>query len=530
MIYTMTRALLISAFFSFASCNQFIKITDDSYYQRVEPVSGAESLKLVFSHNINGETHPCGCRKFPLGGLPQVAGYLGDTRSSSPVIYVDTGDMLFPSPNVPETMRSSIEFTAKKLVEAQNKLGLAYFVPGDQDFALGADYLAKLSKESKFEFLIANLNKDSKIKAKDHALIESNGVKIVLIGAIDPQLVSSEGREELTPFWGAIEKTLKKIEKDPKAKGAKIVLLTHAGLEVDRKLAKKYSSIDWIIGSHSQSFLRFPDEEGNAKIVQGLSRNHYLGEITFPFNAKKKASYKLVPMDETMDKKIENNFMTPWLASFKSELEKIQAKEQSKLSDAGPVDTKLKTYLSCKECHKPQTEFWQGTAHSIAWQTLEKAQASNNPQCIGCHSLGFQRPGGFLTTAGIIEGPKLDEKKKKAYWKEVHETFKSLGSVRELSSKKRRELSSEWIKIDEKHEVEANHANVQCLNCHVKHPEHPFNMEDGPSQNGFANKCLNCHTADQSPEWYNKDESGLATTPNKKYLERKIKAVACPKM
>ena len=529
MIKSKCWALSLSALFSFASCNQFIKMTDDSYYQRVEPVSGAESLKLVFSHNINGETHPCGCRKFPLGGLPQVAGYLGDARKSGPVIYVDTGDMLFPSPNVPETMKDSISFTAKKLVEAQNKLGLRYFVPGDQDFALGVDYLAKLSRSSDFEFLIANLKASSKIKARPFALVEANGVKLALIGAIDPSLVSKNGGE-LAGIEQAIEKALKKVAKEPEAEGAKIVLLVHAGLSVDEKLAKRFPQVDWIIGAHSQSFLRFPEEVGDSKIVQGLSRNHYIGEITFPFNSKEKASYKLVPMDETMDKKIENNSMTPWLASFKSELEKIQATEQSKLSSAEPVDHKLKTYLNCSECHKPQTEFWQGTAHSLAWQTLLKAKASNNPQCIGCHSLGYQKPEGFLTTAGIIEGENLNDKKKEAYWKEVHQTFKGLESVRELKEKKRRELSEKWVQIDKKHGIESNFSNVQCLNCHAKHPEHPFNMEDGPKQDAYANKCLSCHTADQAPEWYNKDESGLATTPNKKYLERKIKAVACPKM
>ncbi len=505
-------------------------MTDKSYYQRVEPVSGAESLKLVFSHNINGETHPCGCRKFPLGGLPQVAGYLGDAKKSSPVIYVDTGDMLFPSPNVPDTMKDSISYTAGKLVEAQNKLGLRYFVPGDQDFAFGVDYLAKISKSADFEFLIANLKKDSKIKAKEYAFIESNGVKLVLIGAIEPGLFSSEAKSELTNFSKAIKTTLAKVSKDSKAKDAHIVLLTHAGLASDEKLAKMYPQIDWIVGAHSQSFLRFPEEVKDTKIVQGLSRNHYIGEITFPFNVEKKASYQLVPMDETMDKKLEDNPMTPWLASFKSELEKIQAKEQSKLSSEGPAEHRLKTYLSCNECHKPQTEFWQGTAHSLAWQTLVKAKASNNPQCIGCHSLGYQNPEGFLTTAGIVEGEGLDEKKKEAYWKEVHATFKGPESVRELKEKKRRELSNKWVKIDSKHGVESNFSNVQCLNCHAKHPEHPFNMEDGPKQDGYANKCLSCHTADQSPEWYNKDDSGLATTPNKKYLERKIKAVACPKM
>ena len=41
--------------------------------------------------------------------------------------------------------------------------------------------------------------------------------------------------------------------------------------------------------------------------------------------------------------------------------------------------------------------------------------------------------------------------------------------------------------------------------------------------------CIKCHTQDQSPEWYYKDNKGIATTLNKKYFAKQLKKVACPK-
>jgi hypothetical protein len=93
------------------SCQKFIKSMDDDYADELSSQVRKRSYKTrIFSHNINGETHPCGCRKFPLGGLPQVAGYLHKANKESSTIYVDTGDMLFQTTNLPPYYKNSHEF------------------------------------------------------------------------------------------------------------------------------------------------------------------------------------------------------------------------------------------------------------------------------------------------------------------------------------------------------------------------------------------------------------------------------------
>lgn len=514
------------------SCNRLVKMADDSYYEKVDAKSGVDHLKLVFSHNINGETHPCGCRKFPLGGIPQAAGYLHEAGKNSPVIYVDSGDMLFPSPNVPASLNDSIKFTADKLVEAQNMLGLRYFVPGDQDFALGADYLAQVSKTSKFSFLVTNMRDDSSIKHKKWAGFKAGDNEIYLLGIASPSVMSESANAVLTNPKTALKKTIAEIieERGP-LKGKTLVLLSHSGMEYDKIIAREFPELDWIVGSHSQAFLKEPESVGDVKIVQALSRNHYMGEISIPFNIKKDASYRLVPMAEGMEKKLADNPAIAWLSSYKSKLDQIQENEQKRLMERTPHEgEKFKTYISCSSCHKEQTEFWQKTSHSLAWQTLEGAKASNNPQCIGCHSLGFQEPEGFSSSANIVQAEGMDEEKMRKYLDEVKSVFKDVSSVRELSSEKRLELSKTWMKIDEKHNVEHNFSNVQCLHCHNQAMDHPFDIGDSPKQADFSKNCMSCHTGDQSPDWYNKDQNGLATTPNKPYVDEKIKQIACPKM
>jgi len=87
-----------------ASCSYFIDKVDKTHVAKA-PVE--KKMSLLFSHNISGETHPCGCRNFPLGGLPQVAGLFAKISNDSEILYVDTGDTFFPSSVVPVSVKDS---------------------------------------------------------------------------------------------------------------------------------------------------------------------------------------------------------------------------------------------------------------------------------------------------------------------------------------------------------------------------------------------------------------------------------------
>lgn len=508
------------------SCDQFVKSTDGEYFNEYKGDS-KKDIQILFSHNINGETHPCGCRNFPLGGLPQAYGIIKSQEKSAPTLYVDSGDTFFPSPVVADFLLKSSSYTADKIAEALKKQGLAFMTPGDQDFALGVDFLKKLQAKHDLSFLISNAKKNLDLPHKKMIHIKQGDVNLYFIGVLDPSLLNNKVKGLFENPSLAIERAVKEINK-LKSKNQRIILLSHSGLEVDKELAKKFQGIDWIIGAHSQSYLRFTTEVGKTQIGQVLSRNHFIGKITIPQTSQKKDQYELIETrDETKDL-VKNNPMNSWLTTYKTELDKIQEAEQATIAVSASYDH-YPTNISCMECHTKQGEFWQGTAHSISFKTLIDAKASNNTTCVGCHSLGHKEAKGFLIPKKIVisDKEKFDIDK---YWNEFNTTLKLPGkSIRALSSEQRRSFAKEWTKLDTKFEVTHNFANVQCLNCHVQTNDHPFDTGNKMKPN-YEKACLNCHTADQSPEWYGKDAKGLAATPNKDYINKKIKEVSCPKI
>jgi peroxiredoxin len=49
----------------------------------------------------------------------------------------------------------------------------------------------------------------------------------------------------------------------------------------------------------------------------------------------------------------------------------------------------------CGVCHELELESWHYTKHANAYDTLVTHAAERNPECIGCHVVGYEKPGGY---------------------------------------------------------------------------------------------------------------------------------------
>jgi peroxiredoxin len=52
---------------------------------------------------------------------------------------------------------------------------------------------------------------------------------------------------------------------------------------------------------------------------------------------------------------------------------------------------------ACGVCHESEHETWTFTRHATAFDTLVTHGANTDPECIGCHVVGYGQPGGFVS-------------------------------------------------------------------------------------------------------------------------------------
>jgi hypothetical protein len=53
----------------------------------------------------------------------------------------------------------------------------------------------------------------------------------------------------------------------------------------------------------------------------------------------------------------------------------------------------------CSTCHNNIHTHWSQTLHARAYETLEEIGQHENPSCVGCHTVGYGRPGGWVDRA-----------------------------------------------------------------------------------------------------------------------------------
>ena len=486
--------------------------------------SASHAITLIHTNDILGEIEPCGCRTNPLGGMARQANLLKQIKDPE-VILIDAGDLLFPTPEIPQILKKQSELQARYLLEAMDQIHYVAGVPGEKDFSLGLTTYKKLISASKIQFLAANLKTKSGLKfLASHLIVERKSVdgkkiKIAFIGLVGKELKWPKELRASDPIAAA------KAEVGAlRGKVDFIVAVTHEGFDDDKKLATAVKGIDYIVGGHSQSFLQAPITVEKTPIFQSSFRNQYVGEIlmTKPFIPD---NYLLVGLDAGFDSPAEMpSEMDALVKSFKAGIAELNTTEAAvaqatERQDAatGRKKIEFQTFPKCSECHLKQFDYWRHTQHSQAMVPLIEKEQISNKECLMCHTVGLGAPNGFtdVTKLAQVGDTTLPVTDLAEYLKQIHSAASLKDKVKLRSTdrafpirKTLRDLSRAW-------------APVQCENCHKAGGDHPFS--GSYSKTVATTTCMACHNPERAPDWYNS-----AGKPNEKLIAEKRASVTCP--
>ena len=208
-----------------------------------------------------------------------------------------------------------------KSFEVHNNVGYQMVALGNHDYLMGAEELDKMlgNINLNFSFLAANIWVSPKFqnirdKIKPYKEIEVDGFKVAVLGLTTNEFYYSwrlEDSQITDPYKSAqaYEDILKERNNDY------IIALTHLGVGKDKKLARKTSKIDLIVGGHSHTVLEEAIYEKNkdhkmVPIVQAGQHTEYLGKIVVDMvkgQPLKVVSYELIPVtNEVVDNKVKN--------------------------------------------------------------------------------------------------------------------------------------------------------------------------------------------------------------------------------
>jgi hypothetical protein len=401
----------------------------------------ANDLLVIGTTDLRGRTSPCGCHT-PKGGFARMAAVLDSLRGAgSRFLFVDAGGAFPDQPGRPDL--------AEFMFHALAGLSPAAVGVAPRDLRHGVEFLTTLAKETGLPMVCANLvdRVSGRRLFPASRVVTVRGVRVGIFALLGERFDLGPARDSVvvTEPENAAHEAIDAL----RAQGAQvIVLLSQLGKVGGEDIATAVPGIDAVILGHDVPILDHGRHVGDALLSYAGEMGQHLGEIRLALDARGRVDggevfVRMLGPDVRQEPATlarVKAFEDAYNERMRAEMLAAQSAEST---DADPVDHFVGGDV-CARCHADEDAQWRTTAHSLAWQTLVREKKDATPECIPCHSVGYQAPGGFRSA---VRTPHL--------------------------------------------------VNVQCENCHGMGTQH----REGWAAAVEEPVCRTCHNVERDPEF-----------------------------
>ena len=231
-----------------------------------------------------------------MGGIDRIATVLKSIRAEREdrMLFLDGGDTWQGS-------YTSLKTGGMDMIEVMNALA-PDAMTGHWEFTYGAERVKELVEGLPYAFLGSNIRDTEWDEAvfEPYRIFERGGVKVAVIGQAFPYTPVANPRW-MMPDWsfGIREEEVQANIDAVRAEGAElVVLLSHNGFDVDRKLASRVSGLDVILTGHTHDALPEPVKVGKTLLVATGSNGKFVSRLDLDVQGGevKDFRYRLIPI------------------------------------------------------------------------------------------------------------------------------------------------------------------------------------------------------------------------------------------
>jgi sulfur-oxidizing protein SoxB len=231
-----------------------------------------------------------------MGGLDRIATVIKAIRAErgDRVVLLDGGDTW-------QNSYTSLATRGQDMVDCFKLLKPDAMV-GHWEFTLGAERVKEIAGDLGFPFLGLNVRDAEWNEAafEPMTMIERGGVKIAVLGQAFPYTPIANPRW-MIPNWsfGIREEEVQANVDKARQQGAQlVVLLSHNGFDVDRKLASRVKGIDVVLTGHTHDALPDVVRIGKTLLVASGSHGKFVSRLDLDVRGGevKGYRYKLIPI------------------------------------------------------------------------------------------------------------------------------------------------------------------------------------------------------------------------------------------
>lgn len=350
-------------------------------------------LPVYFTCDVRGRLEPCGCFTGQFGGLTRLKTVLDEIAPAN-ALRVDVGDAIAGHEDF-----NRIQYDYLLRAFASMKFDVLNI--GHREARLSAAQLRDIKRTTPVPLVSANLLDRTTGKPIFDAfrIVERGGYRIAVIGVLDPRGLERELGEGLTVE--NMDSALTRAIADARPQSDVIVLLAFADEETLLQLADQFYEAQIILGGKVRQPAQELKRQNRSLVYFVTNESRALGILRL----------KLVdggPVQSSANEILLLHDKIPQAVAFRQLAQQYRDEVRRTTlavddtanvgDDSIPGVRTAASYVGserCIECHQSAGEVWAKSGHARAFHTLVERQADADPNCIGCHTVGFRTATGY---------------------------------------------------------------------------------------------------------------------------------------
>lgn len=243
-----------------------------------------------------------------IGGVPRLAAAVAARRRAlgpENVLLVDGGDTFS------DDMLGNLT-RGEAMIRLMNAIGYDFMALGNHDFDYGIERTRELAEMAAFPMRAGNVIDTASgepVLGDPTLLREVGGVTVGLLGLgyHNTPLTTNADNIRGLRFTNGIE-VARRLVPGLRSRADLVVIVSHQGSAIDRRMLHEVEGIDLVIGAHSHDLISPPERVGEGWLVQALSDGAMLGEVT-------------LSVEEGMLAAVEGSVHTLWADAFEEDAE-----------------------------------------------------------------------------------------------------------------------------------------------------------------------------------------------------------------
>jgi hypothetical protein len=347
------------------------------------PAAEKSDLVIVYTGNLNGELEPCGCaEETDLGGILRRAAMVDRLRQDNADMVLISAGSLINSNTWQDKIKAEYIFSALNLMD-YDTIAVQW-----RDLAYSADYAQS--------FGLPWVSSNWAMEGFDSfQIIQRNQKLIAHFSWLDPEKSPDKEMQGATQYTHSDFENTNQILLQLKRQGAINILSTTLLLdEIQQNI--DLDLLDIILIPSSDENYSDPYMLGNTLVLNYGTRGMRMAKLNLELDVDQNIiSYRHEVFKLTKSVK-DSVKLESWYRDYNDEVKEAYYKQADirKVVESGQSD--FVGAQACSACHENAQSVWEGTGHSGAYSILERVNKEYDPECIGCHTVGFNKSGGFI--------------------------------------------------------------------------------------------------------------------------------------